>query len=436
MSGTQRLLIVLLGLSLPATALAADGTAAIGGVAAAVVVCIAALVVARPWGMLLSTIVGAGISFYLAMEQHQSGSGICDVSELISCKKVADSPYAMLFGVPVALYGFGFYLAVGWLTSRYASLKKADTLALIQIAAILAVGFDVYLAWAMVQVGALCIFCTGTYALNISLLVASTVERRGKEGTVMAGLQSDGGPGAVIGLAGLLLGLWGSGGGQSTTKPTLNPAGPVTPSDLLGAYEQAAGSIHFEANDPLEGPPDAKFTLVEWADFQCPHCAKMFPELKKVMAENSDVQLRYKHYPISNACNHFVEWEGHKDSCRAAAAAACANAQNAFWPLAEKMFGNQEYLGKDDLRFMVQQVGLDMTAFEACMTDPATESAVREDVEAGGLAQLSGTPSIFLKGAFGDRWVRILGGYPEITAILKVARAGGQLPEPPPPTER
>ncbi|HNC99880.1 MAG TPA: thioredoxin domain-containing protein, partial [Myxococcota bacterium] len=199
-------------------------------------------------------------------------------------------------------------------------------------------------------------------------------------------------------------------------------------------YELPAGTVRYEPNDPVKGNPEAKFILVEWADFQCPHCAAMFPELKKVIEENPDVKLYYKHYPISQTCNHFVEWEGHKDSCRAAAASVCANAQNAFWPLAEKMFKNQEYLGKDDLRFMVQQAGLDSVAFEACMADPATEAAVREDVEAGGLAQINGTPSIFLKGPFGDQWVKINGGHEEINAVLAAARAGQPLPPPPPPS--
>ena len=100
------------------------------------------------------------------------------------------------------------------------------------------------------------------------------------------------------------------------------------------------------------------------------------------------------------------------------------------------MFKNQEYLGKDDLRFMIQQSGLDTVAFEACMADPATEAAVREDVEAGGLAQINGTPSIFLKGPFGDQWVKINGGREEIEAILVAARSGQTLPTPPPPSAR
>jgi protein-disulfide isomerase/uncharacterized membrane protein len=420
--------------ALPTMAWAADagGTGVLAGIGVGLLVVVAAVVAARPYGMLLAAFSGIGVSAYLAYEHHQVGSTVCDVSSAVSCSNVIKSEYGEIAGVPVALFGVGYFLAMSWLASRYAFQQKAGALALLQVGAVLGVAADVYFGWAMTQVGSLCPFCASTYVLNLVLLVASSLERRGKEEGFSQALPSEGGPAVVIGLAGLIFGLMATGGsGKSVAASGGGKAGTTS---LVGMYELPAGTVRYEPNDPVKGNPEAKFILVEWADFQCPHCAATFPELKKVIEENPDVKLYYKHYPISQTCNHFVEWEGHKDSCRAAAASVCANAQNAFWPLAEKMFKNQEYLGKDDLRFMVQQSGLDTVAFEACMADPATEAAVREDVEAGGVAQINGTPSIFLKGPFGDQWVKINGGREEINAILAAARAGQPLPPPPPPS--
>ncbi len=440
-SSLSRWLSALLLLTVPLTASAADGTAVMGGLGLLLLVAAGAVAFARPQGLLLSAAAGAALSLYLGMEHASAGQAICDISEKISCTAVNSSEYSKLLGVPVALYGFGFYLAMSWLAGRHALFQRGGALLLMQIGGVVAVGFDVYLGWAMSQVGALCPMCAATYVLNLLLLIGSTLERNrlsriagpGAGDTVFSALQSEGGPGVVAGLAGLILGIMVTGAGGSAAA-SAKSAGPVTADDLRGTYELAAGDVTFEPNDPIKGNPEAKYVLVEWADFQCPHCALMFPELKRVVEENPDVSVRYKHYPISQTCNHFVEWEGHKDACRAAAASVCANAQNAFWPLAEKMFKNQQYLSKDDIRFMVEQSGIDTAAFETCMADPATEAAVREDVEGGGKANINGTPSIFLKGPFGDRWVKINGGYEEITAILKVARAGGSLPEPPPPS--
>jgi hypothetical protein len=66
------------------------------------------------------------------------------------------------------------------------------------------------------------------------------------------------------------------------------------------------------------------------------------------------------------------------------------------------------------------------------MADPATAQSVVADVEAGGTAQISGTPSIFLKGPFGDQWVRVIGGKDAIETILAAARSGKPMPPPPP----
>lgn len=437
MTATMRRLLTvgILGL-IPGVAMAADGTAVLAGTGVGVLICVAAVVAARPFGLALSAFAGAMASFYLAYEHTQTGTAICDISSAISCTAVNTSEYSKMMGIPVALFGLGYFLAMSWLAFRYAFQQKAGALGLLQLGAVLGVGFDIYLGFRMFQIGSLCPFCASTYVMNLLLLVGSSLERRGKEINLVGALQTDGSTAVVLGLVGLVVGIAATGSGSSGSSHGTKAAsnGPVTADDLKGTYEMAAGPIHYEPNDPMKGNPDGKYILVEWADFQCPHCKLMFPELKKVVEENPDVQLHYKNYPISQNCNHFVEWEGHKDACNAAAAGVCANAQNAFWPLAEKMFENQEYLGKDDIRFMVSQVGLNATAFEACMGDPATAAAVKEDVEAGGLANIHGTPAIFLKGPFGDQWVTVKGGREAINNILKVARAGGSLPPPPPPS--
>jgi protein-disulfide isomerase len=162
----------------------------------------------------------------------------------------------------------------------------------------------------------------------------------------------------------------------------------------------------------------------------------MAEELDAVMKapENTDVRMLFKHYPISNGCNPNVDREGHANACSAAAAADCAGKQNAFFDLSHKMFKNQQYLKPDEIRFLAREAKLDMNAFEACWAEPATMDGVRRDVQAGTQAGVQGTPAVFLKGAFGDQWVRIKGGKDAVSAILKAARAGTPLPAPAPPS--
>lgn len=411
----------------------------IGGVSVGVLVCVAAMVWRRPVGLLVASIFGAAMSAYLAhqhQEALQGGSSICNISSVINCDAVNTSRYAEIFGIPIALLGLGFYAAVGWLSFKFLRGGESKSAAAGMIAglSVLAVGYDLYLAYASYSLGAICIFCTSTWALNVLLLVGSTLAAKGV--TPGRALSEEGG-GAVITFLGAVIVanlVYQSGGATPVAGGSDGSnSADAAPPDLATLYEQPAGQITLDGTEPMKGDPNAKFTIVEWADFQCPHCAVMFPLMEEVILENKDTKMYFRHYPISQACNRFVEGARHENACQAAAAAECARLQGRFWELSGQMFKNQEYLGKDDVRFMVEQVGLDPKAFETCMNDPATAQAVVADVEGGGTAQISGTPSIFLKGAVGDGWVRVIGGKEAINTILAAARSGKPMPAPAPP---
>ncbi|HNC98012.1 MAG TPA: vitamin K epoxide reductase family protein, partial [Myxococcota bacterium] len=250
--------------ALPTMAWAADagGTGVLAGVGGGLLVVGAVVIAARPYGMFLAAFAGIGVSAYLAYEHHQVGSTVCDVSSAVSCSNVIKSEYGEIAGVPVALFGVGYFLAMSWLASRYAFQQKAGALALLQVGAVLGVAADVYFGWAMTQVGSLCPFCASTYVLNLVLLVGSSLERRGKEDGFFQALPAEGGPAVVIGLAGLIFGLMATGG--SGKSEAAAGGGKTGATSLVGMYELPAGTVRYEPNDPVKGNPEAKFVLVEW----------------------------------------------------------------------------------------------------------------------------------------------------------------------------
>lgn len=444
---------------IPGLAFAGEGTelppaVVIGGASVGVLLCVAVMVWRRSAGLLVASIFGAALSAYLAYQHQQALQGvssICNISSVISCDAVNTSRYSEIFGIPIALLGLGFYAAVGWLSFKFvragdapstvaaldARVVSADAgrnaAGMIAGLSVLAVGYDIYLAYASYSLGSICIFCTATWAVNVLLLVGSTLAARGvSPGRALA---AEGGSSVITFLGTVIV---------ANIVYQANDATPVrvgadgtktadaAPLELGTLYEQPAGQVTLDGTEPMKGDPNARFTFVEWADFECPHCAVMFASMEEVLVENKDVKLYYRHYPISQACNRFVEGGRHENACQAAAASECARLQGRFWELSGQMFKNQEYLGKDDVRFMVEQVGMDPKAFETCMNDPATAQAIVADVEGGGTAQISGTPSIFLKGAVGDGWVRVIGGKEAITTILEAARSGKPMPAAPP----
>lgn len=425
-------LLPLLLLPLPALASDGSGSLVVGGAALVVLVFAGLLASAgtRKLAVAGAALFGIVVAGYLTVQHNSADASVCNISGTFNCDVVNRSEYSAIAGVPIALVGMAFYAAMAWLGLRHASGGAPKAPAVMTVLAGLGVAYDLFLFWASSQLGAYCPLCMVSWAINVVLLVGAALLWRGSQdvGSVGDALKAELGTAVVVGLATLIVGTMatrGEGGG----KPALTGGGADSVEALVQYLELPAGRVELDGTEPVVGPPDARFVMVEWADYECPHCGLMATELKKVIADNPDVRLHFKHYPISNLCNQFVEREGHKFACNAAAAAECARLQGKFWELNAQMFRNQEFLSKEDIRFMANQLQLDMPAFEACMADPSTAEAVKQDITAGGVAGVEGTPSIFVKGIYADgQWVRISGSADQINAVLAAARAGKQFP--------
>ena len=107
-------------------------------------------------------------------------------------------------------------------------------------------------------------------------------------------------------------------------------------------------------SSPILGRTDAKVTIVEFSDFQCPFCARVQPVLEEVRKTyGDDVRIVYKHLPLSF----------HQHAEGAAQAAAAAAAQGKFWPMAEALFGHQSALSRAELPERARAAGLDVARF-------------------------------------------------------------------------
>jgi protein-disulfide isomerase len=144
------------------------------------------------------------------------------------------------------------------------------------------------------------------------------------------------------------------------------------------------------------------------------------PQLKELLASNSKVNLRFKHYPISNICNPNVGGEGHVNACLAATATDCALKQGKFWEMNSIVFKNQNYLSRKDIEFMAEaQVKLEMTQFKACLDDSNVLKGIQSDIQAADTVGVTGTPSIYIKGvANTEKWYKVTGSVTQLQAAL------------------
>lgn len=143
------------------------------------------------------------------------------------------------------------------------------------------------------------------------------------------------------------------------------------------------------ADRPRKGPENAKVTIVEFSDFQCPYCARATKPVEDIVKEFPEqVRVYFLHYPLSF----------HKQAMPAAIASRCAQKQGKFWEMHDKIFENQAKIGDEDLEGHAKALSLDMKKFKACMKSPETEAFVRADMEQGNEAGVGGTPSFYING--------------------------------------
>ncbi len=343
--------------------------------------------------------------------------------------------------------GAGFYAAVFAVSVGASLVSRSYPRAAHAIfgGAILSVVYSGFLAVISMQLGAWCLFCISLYGVNLIMLVGSALQARSMQGESLLGgiapalIGKNQKAGTLMGTVGVIVTLFSvvfynnmAGEALSVAESMADKAPEeIDPKDLAKLFQAPKEPLDVDGTEPVLGSPSAPYVVVEFADYECPHCAATAPELKALVEAHPEIQLQFKHYPISNICNDAIGATGHENACAAAAAAECARQQGKFWEMSALMFKNQQYLGKDDLRFMAGQVGLGSTAFEACMADPATEQAVRVDAAAGDRAGLTGTPTLFLKGVKGEEWVHVQGLGDEVAALVAAHKMGIELPPTP-----
>lgn len=141
--------------------------------------------------------------------------------------------------------------------------------------------------------------------------------------------------------------------------------------------------------DHVNGPADAPLTLVEYGDYQCPHCRLVHLNMKQ-MREHLGNQLRYayRHLPISTM---------HPQAQLAAEAAEAAAAQGKFWEMHDLLFERQQ-LDQTHLLAYAHELELDMPRFQHDLDEHIYRNRIQEDFRSGLISGANGTPTFFVNG--------------------------------------
>lgn len=165
--------------------------------------------------------------------------------------------------------------------------------------------------------------------------------------------------------------------------------------DERDAFERRAeqraddGQQHdFDLDGPYKGNPDAEVIIVEFADFQCPHCRVAAEGIDQVYERfGDDVGIFFKSYPV-----------GGQLAEQAARAALAAHEQGRFWEMHQLLFDNQRQLDATQIEQFAQQLGLNAERFRQDMESQEINAHIVSDQREGADAGVTGTPAIFING--------------------------------------
>ena len=191
--------------------------------------------------------------------------------------------------------------------------------------------------------------------------------------------------------AGVLLGyvVWGVDSSGGSTRITTQASGSLSEAPVTQPAEVTRYDIPTE-NAYAIGPADAPITIVEFSDYQCPFCRRWHQDVYEPLlaAYPGKIRLVYRHLPLTSI---------HPDAMFAAEAAMCAGEQDAYWQYHEKLFSS-ESLGNSAYLQYAQDLGLNMTTFEACLSNHTYQQAIQADSDFAINLGTRSTPTFFING--------------------------------------
>ena len=142
--------------------------------------------------------------------------------------------------------------------------------------------------------------------------------------------------------------------------------------------------------DHIRGAAGAPVILLEYGDFQCPHCRAGHPEVEAVRRRmGRRLAFVYRHFPLTLV---------HPRAQPAAEAAEAAAAQGRFWDMHDLLYDRQDALEDEDLLAYAEEIGLNLQRFAADLVNGSHAPKVREDFMSGVRSGVNGTPTFFING--------------------------------------
>lgn len=339
----------------------------------------------------------------------------CAISETVNCDIVSASSYSEFMGVPIAWLGLTFYALIAGM-SLYAALSKGDARATASIAWLMSIGsilYSAYLAYVSFYIlEVVCIECIGMYAVNAMLFIFLFASLRMPFSRMPAvaigyvralfrrphhlGFSPKIFSHAAI-VASVFLVSWVI---IANVEAKGEPGSKPSTEDMVKYYYmQSLYSIDIDPEWQVWGNPDAKVTMIEFSEFQCPFCKLAAFGIKPYLQEfKKDIRFYFVNYPLDMQCNDQITHPMHPLACFAAKAGICAGKRGDFWSFHDDIFRNQQKISKDMILGLAVKRGWDKDEFSACIDSPEVESSLKKQLDVANKIYVNSTPTVILDG--------------------------------------
>jgi protein-disulfide isomerase len=390
-------------------------------------------------------------------------TSFCDINDTFSCASAYLSPYGSLFGVPVAVFGVAWFVAVAalLLAARPGTATSENTPGYLLVMSTVGLGVILYLAWgAFVVLKTVCLLCLATYVAVIGIFLVSGSATAFPMSTIPARAWRDlrsalSSPVAVTAIVLLVAGVASAvaffprepqrsasplpGLVAPAAAPAASPAStaeapqaaqssaaaPASGATTLSSQEQAQLEQWLSQQSRSIVPVDgggAPVVIVKFNDYQCPPCRQTNTDFKPILQKYAaqapgKVKFLTKHFPLDPECNAATPNGPHQAACEAAAAVVLAKDKGEI--LEGWLFANQATLTPMGVRVAARDVG-GVQDFDGQYARALDQ--VRADIALGRLLNVQATPTFFVNG------IPVRGGMPphyfDALIALELKRAG------------
>jgi uncharacterized membrane protein/protein-disulfide isomerase len=346
---------------------------------------------------------GLADSIYLAISHYRvytdiDYSSFCALSKSINCDTVSQSPYSILLGVPVPLWGvlgylvFSLLLGLAW-RERW---RQKDGWALLHSIALLFSLYSLVLAFiSTYYVHSYCIMCILSYGINLLLLFYTwLIRKRFRLPNLLTGLGRD------VRL------IWRNLGTRTACLALplfvmlAIPAFPPYWSYPEPLPIESLQTGMTEDGHPWIGAIHPELEITEYTDYLCFQCRKMHRYLRKLVARYPNrIRLVHRHFPMDHAFNPLVKEPFHVGSGKMAILAIFAAEQGRFWQMNDALFDLGHERVKLDLRELSKRTGVDLKGMRrALVARKDLEMKLAKDIWAGMKLEINGTPAYVIDG--------------------------------------